>query len=252
MPRYHAMVRNMWDCGDNGDTEMPGYCRTPRLRGGVLSDKRDRVGDMHHDMQLEDGSAMARPGNNVAKDTRHIRHISTSFTLETAVLRRKCQVIKCSKDSGPKACMLKRAQFLSASGFSIQREGLPVYKRPKILSILVNLREIIYLTIYGGGIAMSAPQPSTRPLAVDDSASPSDRDSIKSQGRAASKDGGDLVPLAPAALATRDTIRMEAAMGDAVLRFLRIRKGPKKDEYDLDVVRTTPLGRGCYCVAGRG
>jgi hypothetical protein len=30
---------------------------------------------------------------------------------------------------------------------------------------------------------------------------------------------------------------MEAALGDAVLRFLRIRKGPKTDGYDLDAVR---------------
>lgn len=89
---------------------------------------------------------------------------------------------------------------------------------------------------------MSAPQPSTRSLAADDSASPTDRDSLKSQGRKGSKDEGDLVPLAPAALATRDTIRMEAAMGDAILRFLRIRKGPKNEEYDLDAVRTRPLG----------
>jgi hypothetical protein len=31
---------------------------------------------------------------------------------------------------------------------------------------------------------------------------------------------------------------MEGALGDAVLRFLRIRKGRKSDEYDLDAVRT--------------
>jgi hypothetical protein len=33
---------------------------------------------------------------------------------------------------------------------------------------------------------------------------------------------------------------MEAAMGDAILRFLRIRKGPKGDEYDLDAIATQP------------
>ncbi|KAF2644952.1 major facilitator superfamily transporter [Massarina eburnea CBS 473.64] len=33
---------------------------------------------------------------------------------------------------------------------------------------------------------------------------------------------------------------MEAALGDSILRFLRIRKGPKPDEYDLDAVATQP------------
>jgi hypothetical protein len=38
-------------------------------------------------------------------------------------------------------------------------------------------------------------------------------------------------------LATTETQRMEAALGDYILRFLRIRKGPKNDIYDLDAVR---------------
>ncbi|WYZ37681.1 hypothetical protein EsH8_II_001187 [Colletotrichum jinshuiense] len=46
-------------------------------------------------------------------------------------------------------------------------------------------------------------------------------------------------PLAPA-LATQENQRMEAALGDAILRFLRIRKGPKADEYDLDAIATQP------------
>jgi hypothetical protein len=33
---------------------------------------------------------------------------------------------------------------------------------------------------------------------------------------------------------------MESALGDAILRFFRIRKGPKGDEYDLDAVATQP------------
>lgn len=37
-------------------------------------------------------------------------------------------------------------------------------------------------------------------------------------------------------LASKETQRMEAAMGDAILRFLRVRKGPKPNEYDLDAV----------------
>jgi hypothetical protein len=45
-------------------------------------------------------------------------------------------------------------------------------------------------------------------------------------------------PPTPAALATRQTERMEAVIGDAILRFLKIRKGQKGDEYDLDTVCT--------------
>lgn len=55
-------------------------------------------------------------------------------------------------------------------------------------------------------------------------------------------------PLAPA-LATQENQRMEAALGDAILRFLRIRKGPKADEYDLDAVRTTVWGKCMNAVA---
>lgn len=89
---------------------------------------------------------------------------------------------------------------------------------------------------------MSAPQLSSRPSPADDSASPSDRDSIKSQNRTDKKYGDDLAPLPPAALATREEVRMEAAMGDAILRFLRIRRGPKGDQYDLDAVCEDSLG----------
>ncbi|GKT77128.1 major facilitator superfamily transporter [Colletotrichum tofieldiae] len=46
----------------------------------------------------------------------------------------------------------------------------------------------------------------------------------------------DSAPPTAPALATQETQRMEAAMGDAILRFLRIRKGPKDEEYDLDAV----------------
>ncbi|GJC87638.1 putative transporter YIL166C [Colletotrichum liriopes] len=46
----------------------------------------------------------------------------------------------------------------------------------------------------------------------------------------------DSAPPTAPALATQETQRMEAALGDAILRFLRIRKGPKNEEYDLDAV----------------
>lgn len=37
--------------------------------------------------------------------------------------------------------------------------------------------------------------------------------------------------------ATQENRRMESAMGDAILRLLRIRKGPKSDQVDPDAVR---------------
>ncbi|KAI6082735.1 MFS general substrate transporter [Hypoxylon rubiginosum] len=54
------------------------------------------------------------------------------------------------------------------------------------------------------------------------------------------KDPNDLIPPTPLGLATREAQRMESALGDAILRFLRIRKGPKGDAYDLDAIATQP------------
>lgn len=64
---------------------------------------------------------------------------------------------------------------------------------------------------------------------------PSDTASLSSQGRPDDKPSKDAPPLAQP-LATQENQRMEAALGDAVLRFLRIRKGPKGEKYDLDAV----------------
>ncbi|KAG9197685.1 hypothetical protein G6514_001154 [Epicoccum nigrum] len=47
-------------------------------------------------------------------------------------------------------------------------------------------------------------------------------------------------PATATALATAETQRSEAALGDYVLRLLRIRKGPKKGDFDLDAVATQP------------
>ena len=47
----------------------------------------------------------------------------------------------------------------------------------------------------------------------------------------------DSVPPTAPALAAQQGQRMESAMGDAILRFLRIRKPRKDDVYDLDAVR---------------
>jgi hypothetical protein len=43
-------------------------------------------------------------------------------------------------------------------------------------------------------------------------------------------------PATATALATAETQREETALGDYVLRLLRIRKGHKKENFDLDAV----------------
>ncbi|KAI0173086.1 MFS general substrate transporter [Hypoxylon sp. FL1284] len=50
----------------------------------------------------------------------------------------------------------------------------------------------------------------------------------------------DLGTSTPIGLATQETQRTESALGDALLRFLRLRKGPKGDEYDPDAIATQP------------
>ena len=47
--------------------------------------------------------------------------------------------------------------------------------------------------------------------------------------------GVTATPTVPE-LAAQEGQRMEGALGDAILRFLRIRKRPKNDGYDLDAV----------------
>lgn len=46
-------------------------------------------------------------------------------------------------------------------------------------------------------------------------------------------------------LATAESQRKESALGDYVLRILRIRKGPQKENYDIDAVRASPRTRRC-------
>jgi len=74
------------------------------------------------------------------------------------------------------------------------------------------------------------------------SATPSDNASLNSKKGSSSKDpvkNGVSPELPP--LAARDNQRMESALGDAVLKLLRIReKGPKNDGYDLDAVSMNP------------
>ncbi|KEZ40889.1 hypothetical protein SAPIO_CDS7886 [Scedosporium apiospermum] len=82
---------------------------------------------------------------------------------------------------------------------------------------------------------MSVLKPIVTPAAVE-SPTPSDGASLTSQGKVDDKHLSDLSPPPAPALATRESERMEAALGDAILRLLRIRKGPKGEEYDLDAV----------------
>ncbi|KAM0085322.1 hypothetical protein ACKRZS_002347 [Fusarium odoratissimum] len=83
-----------------------------------------------------------------------------------------------------------------------------------------------------------------RPTVVPSSGvsdSPSDTGSLKGKNKA-ENDGypSDSVPPTAPALAAQQGQRMEAAMGDAILRFLRIRKPRRNDIYDLDAVATQP------------
>lgn len=55
-----------------------------------------------------------------------------------------------------------------------------------------------------------------------------------------SSDVSDLTTSTAGALATKEGGRMEAVLGDALLRFLRIRKGPRKEQYDPDAIATQP------------
>ncbi|GJC96782.1 major facilitator superfamily transporter [Colletotrichum higginsianum] len=60
-------------------------------------------------------------------------------------------------------------------------------------------------------------------------------------GSITSSDRGGLESKTPVIDDKRpENQRMEAALGDAILRFFRIRKGPKGDEYDLDAIATQP------------
>ncbi|KAK2038774.1 major facilitator superfamily transporter [Colletotrichum somersetense] len=95
---------------------------------------------------------------------------------------------------------------------------------------------------------MSSQQPAPKASPPGSVTSSSDHGAPESKTPVVSADDDDKrrsvdaappPPTAPA-LATQETQRMEAALGDAILRFLRIRKGPKADEYDLDATATQP------------
>ncbi|KAI1501508.1 major facilitator superfamily domain-containing protein [Biscogniauxia marginata] len=85
---------------------------------------------------------------------------------------------------------------------------------------------------------MSAQQLAVTPSPAG-SATPSEQDLSRSKEKSDKRHPDDLPPLAVPA-PTQETRRMEAVLGDAILRFLRIRKGPKGGEHDLDAVATQP------------
>lgn len=82
---------------------------------------------------------------------------------------------------------------------------------------------------------MSTQQPAVTP-SPGRSATPSEDGNLPSKGNPEDKTPSDLAPPTATALATRETERVEAVLGDAILRFLRIRQGPKREEHDLDAV----------------
>lgn len=90
--------------------------------------------------------------------------------------------------------------------------------------------------------ASQTPDPSsTAPSNIDQ------QSANGSDGKVPLKETNSDVP----GLAAKETQRMEAAMGDAILRFLRIRKGPKPNEYDLDAVRDSMRSLYLYKTANQ-
>lgn len=85
-----------------------------------------------------------------------------------------------------------------------------------------------------------------KPVATASAAElPTDSDDgiLKPQGTTNGKNLSGIDPTA--ALAAREPQHMQGALGDAILRFLRIRRGPKPGEHDLDSVRAS-LKHGKY------
>lgn len=87
-------------------------------------------------------------------------------------------------------------------------------------------------------------QPQTTIISPQLGSTPSDGVSRKSEDVSDRESPKYLPRVTASGLATRETERMEAVLGDAILRFLRIRKGPRGEQYDLDAVRIT-LKVGC-------
>ena len=72
-----------------------------------------------------------------------------------------------------------------------------------------------------------------------DFAAPTDYDSIDSKAAPGDKQAGHSVKTGPDGNVQQNQ-RMESVLGDAVLRFLRIRKGPKLNSHDPSAIATQP------------
>lgn len=97
---------------------------------------------------------------------------------------------------------------------------------------------------------MSAQPPLITPSPTG-SATPSEHARSTSKGKVDDKhlderNSDNLDSPTSPPLAAGGNQRMEGALGDAVLRFLRIRKGPKGPVHDLDAVCTDFKLRGLY------
>lgn len=79
-------------------------------------------------------------------------------------------------------------------------------------------------------------QPPAGVSSPHDSDSASEPRKSKSQEIIDSKHAGGPAPTLAPALAAEGSDRVESALGNALLRLLRIRKGPKNAEVDLDAV----------------
>ncbi|KAI2466196.1 major facilitator superfamily transporter [Annulohypoxylon bovei var. microspora] len=86
---------------------------------------------------------------------------------------------------------------------------------------------------------MSAQQPTVTPLPAR-SITPSDHGSVMFQGGTEEKHPVVIIPPTAPAVATQEPKRVEGTLGDIVLRFLRIRKTPRNEAYDLDAIATQP------------
>lgn len=83
---------------------------------------------------------------------------------------------------------------------------------------------------------MSTQQPAIDPPSTGHN-TPSDHGSVSSKAARDVKGPHGMVSETEPALASQESQRMEGVLGDAILRFLRIRKGPKLAGHDPDAVR---------------
>jgi hypothetical protein len=90
---------------------------------------------------------------------------------------------------------------------------------------------------------MPTHQPAAK-VSPKSSVAASEHGSLSSKTRIDDGTPRNLSHAATPALASRETESMDAALGDAILRFLRIRKGPKGKGYDLDTV--SPISTWLY------